>query len=59
MRSDLDHSPPHKAGYSKHYRITKEELEWLGEQVEELGRVVHAVCTERLTKLEGEVRKAG
>ena len=48
-----------KARYSKHYRITKEELEWLGEQVEELGRVVHAVCTERLTILEGEVRKAG
>ena len=24
-----------KARYSKHYRITKEELEWLGEQVEE------------------------
>lgn len=48
-----------KARYSKHYRITKEELEWLGEQVEELGRVVHAVCTERLAVLEGEVRKAG
>jgi len=40
-----------KARYSKHYRITKEELEWLGEQVEELGRVVHEVCSERLEKL--------
>jgi predicted nucleotidyltransferase/HEPN domain-containing protein len=29
-----------KARYSKHYRINKEELDWLGEQVEELGRVV-------------------
>ncbi|MBO6525636.1 HEPN domain-containing protein [Erythrobacter sp.] len=43
-----------KARYSKHYRITKEELEWLGEQVEELGRVVHQVCSERLEKLEAD-----
>ena len=43
-----------KARYSKHYRITKEELDWLGEQVEELGRVVHEVCSERLAKLTGE-----
>ena len=45
-----------KARYSKHYRITKEELEWLGEQVEELGRVVHEVCSERLAKLREEAR---
>ena len=44
-----------KARYSKHYRITKEELEWLGEQVEELGRVVHEVCSERLEKLKAEL----
>ena len=37
-----------KARYSKHYRITHDELEWLGAQVEELGRVVHAVCSERI-----------
>jgi len=43
-----------KARYSKHYRITKEELEWLGEQVEELGRVVHEVCSERLEKLKAD-----
>ena len=43
-----------KARYSKHYRITKEELEWLGEQVEQLGRVVHEVCMERLEKLKAE-----
>ncbi len=30
-----------KARYSRHYRITKEELEWLGAQVVELGRVVN------------------
>jgi len=43
-----------KARYSKHYRITKEELEWLGEQVEDLGRVVHEVCSERLQKLRSQ-----
>jgi uncharacterized protein len=41
-----------KARYSKHYRISAEELEWLGAQVEELGRVVHAVCSERIAELE-------
>ena len=41
-----------KARYSKHYRISEEELTWLGEQVEELGRVVHAVCSERIAELE-------
>lgn len=40
-----------KARYSRHYRITKDELEWLGTQVEELGRVVHAVCSERIEAL--------
>jgi len=41
-----------KARYSKHYRVSEEELTWLGTQVEELGRVVHAVCSERLVVLE-------
>src|SRR5690606_32420416 len=36
-----------KARYSKHYRISEEELVWLGEQIEELGRVVHTICSER------------
>ncbi|MBL9071678.1 MAG: HEPN domain-containing protein [Sphingopyxis sp.] len=40
-----------KARYSKHYRITEEELRWLGARVEELGRVVHAICSERLEQL--------
>ena len=48
-----------KARYSKHYRITKDELEWLGEQVEELGRVVHEVCSERLAKLKQDAAKSG
>ncbi len=43
-----------KARYSKHYRITKDELDWLGEQVEELGRVVHEVCSERLDALRNQ-----
>jgi hypothetical protein len=44
-----------KARYSKHYRISAEELAWLGEQVGELGRVVHAVCSERIAQLEAEL----
>jgi len=43
-----------KARYSKHYRITEDELHWLGERVEELGRAVHAVCSERIALLEGK-----
>jgi uncharacterized protein len=45
-----------KARYSKHYRVTKEELEWLGVQVEELSRVVHAVCSERIEKLKADAK---
>ena len=45
-----------KARYSKHYRVTKEELEWLGAQVEELGRVVHIVCSERIEKLKADAK---
>jgi predicted nucleotidyltransferase/HEPN domain-containing protein len=45
-----------KARYSKHYRVTKEELEWLGAQVEELGRVVHEVCSERIEKLKAQAK---
>ena len=41
-----------KARYSKHYRISEEELTWLGERVEELGSVVQAVCLERIEALE-------
>jgi predicted nucleotidyltransferase/HEPN domain-containing protein len=48
-----------KARYSKHYRISAEELTWLGAQVEELGRVVHAICSERIGQLEATAREAG
>lgn len=41
-----------KARYSKHYQITAEELAWLGERIEELGRAVQAVCLERISNLE-------
>ena len=48
-----------KARYSKHYRISAEELTWLGERVEELGRVVHEICSERIAQLEETAREAG
>jgi predicted nucleotidyltransferase/HEPN domain-containing protein len=41
-----------KARYSKHYRISAEELAWLATCVEELGRVVQEVCLERIQMLE-------
>ena len=41
-----------KARYSKHYRITDEELIWLGERVEMLGRVVQVVCEEHIATLD-------
>lgn len=48
-----------KARYSKHYRVTKDELEWLGAQVEELGRIVHEVCSERIAALKSNASGAG
>ena len=41
-----------KARYSKHYRITGEELAWLGARVEELGSVIQTICMERIDVLE-------
>jgi hypothetical protein len=41
-----------KARYSKHYRISEEELAWISACVEELGRVVQTVCQERISMLE-------
>jgi predicted nucleotidyltransferase len=46
-----------KARYSKHYRISEEELTWLGERVEELGRVVHQVCSDKIAELEAAARR--
>jgi predicted nucleotidyltransferase/HEPN domain-containing protein len=45
-----------KARYSRHYRISADELAWLGARVEQLGQVVHAVCSERLSALEARAR---
>lgn len=41
-----------KARYSKHYKITEDELAWLGARVEELGIIVELICREHLAKLE-------
>lgn len=45
-----------KARYSRHYRISEEELTWLGARVEELGQVVVTICTERLAMLEAATK---
>lgn len=44
-----------KARYSKHYRVSEEELTWLGAQVEELGRAVLTLCNEKIVELEAAV----
>lgn len=44
-----------KARYSRHYRISEEELNWLGARVEELGQGVHQVCSEKIAELEKAV----
>ena len=41
-----------KARYSRHYRISEEELTWLGARVKELDRIEHQVCTEKIAELE-------
>ncbi|MDE1917793.1 MAG: HEPN domain-containing protein [Sphingomonadales bacterium] len=43
-----------KARYSKHYQIDEEELEWLSQRIEELGRCVHDICTQRIAALAEE-----
>ena len=47
-----------EARYSKHYEITKEELEWLADRVRHLQALVETVCTERLAKLKAQADKA-
>jgi HEPN domain-containing protein len=41
-----------KARYSKHYRISEEELSWLIEHVETLGQAVQMICEEHIAILE-------
>jgi uncharacterized protein len=45
-----------KARYSKHYEITRDELTWLGDRVENLGRIVQEVCSERVDALRDVAR---
>jgi predicted nucleotidyltransferase/HEPN domain-containing protein len=40
-----------KARYSRHYRITAEELEWLGGRIDRLQALVRALCEERIEAL--------
>ncbi len=40
-----------KARYSKHYRISSEDLSRLSSRVEQLGRIVQVVCQEQLSSL--------
>jgi predicted nucleotidyltransferase/HEPN domain-containing protein len=40
-----------KARYSRHYRITAEELEWLGSRIDRLQELVRALCEERIEAL--------
>ncbi len=47
-----------KARYSKHYRISEADLLWLAAHVEELGRAVHAICSERIAELEARIPAA-
>ena len=48
-----------KARYSKHYRISEEELAWLGERVAVLAGIVETICRERIAQLEDTARAAG
>ncbi|HEX7946797.1 MAG TPA: HEPN domain-containing protein [Phenylobacterium sp.] len=47
-----------KARYSRHYKITAEELAWLDERVTALQAAVKAVCEERLAALEVQATAA-
>lgn len=40
-----------KARYSKHYKISKDELAWLSEQIAVLRTVVEQICSERIESL--------
>lgn len=40
-----------KGRYSRHYRISREDLEWLAGHAEVLGQRVHALCQSRIAEL--------
>lgn len=41
-----------KARYSRHYKISSEELDWLSGRVEILGQRVHEICSARIAVLQ-------
>jgi len=41
-----------KARYSRHYRITPEELAWIGSRVEVLRGIIESLCLQRIDELE-------
>lgn len=43
-----------KARYSRHYKISREELDWLSGRVEILGQRVHEICSARIAVLQAE-----
>lgn len=45
-----------KARYSKHYKVSNDDLIWLRDRVEHLGATVLAICTEQIAFLETSVR---
>lgn len=47
-----------KARYSKHYRITADELTWLGERVERLSEMVDVICGEQIGRLAAVAKAA-
>ena len=47
-----------KARYSRHYRISAEELAWLSERIDCLSKAVEVICAERIEALERMVRAA-
>jgi len=47
-----------KARYSRHYRVSAEELAWLSERIEVLGQAVQVICEERIDALDRSARAA-
>ena len=47
-----------KARYSRHYRISAQELAWLTERIDCLSKAVEVICSNRIDALEGAARAA-
>ena len=47
-----------KARYSRHYRISAQELAWLTERIDCLSKAVEVICSNRIDTLEGAARAA-